>query len=94
MELEERIQRGIRAQEVLKNDLYIEAYAQLKTEINLQWQQSPARDSDGREKLYLMTGLIDKLQSIMQTVMETGILAQKDLEHNRTMLEKAKAYLR
>lgn len=94
MELDQRIYRGSRAKEVLENELYIEAYDMLKTEVINQWQQSPARDSAGRENLYLMIVMLDKLKSLMQTTMETGILARADLDHNQSMIQKAKAYLR
>ena len=94
MELSEKIARGFQAKEILEADIYVESYALLKQEITRQWQQSPARDSEGREKLYLMIGLLDKLQSLMQSTLETGMLAQEQLKHNQSLLYKAKAYLR
>ena len=90
MELEQKIGRGIRAKEVLENEIYIESYAALTKEIIELWQQSPARDVEGREKLFLMIGLIDKLKAIIQTEFETGVLAEASLNRKRTLLEQAR----
>ncbi|MES2637564.1 MAG: hypothetical protein V4605_09580 [Pseudomonadota bacterium] len=90
MELQERITKGIKAKEVLENDVYIEAYALVKQEITDQWQNSPARDAQARETLYLMTKLVDKLKTVMQTTMETGKLAELELQHQETLAQKAK----
>lgn len=90
MELEERINRGVKAREILDSEIYLEAYDTLRQEIIDQWQQSPARDVEGREKLYLMLGIIDKLRATMQTIMESGKLAQLELNHKLTLIEQAK----
>jgi hypothetical protein len=90
MDITERMERGSKAKEVLENEIYLESYETLKQEITKQWQNSPARDVEGRHQLYLMIGLTDKLRGIMQQVMETGTLAAHELQHKRTLAEKAK----
>lgn len=88
--IEERLYLGDRAREVLENEAYNDAFSQIKSEVMQQWADSPARDTEGREKLWLMQSLLSKLQLTLQTTMETGKLASLELEHKRTLLQRAK----
>lgn len=93
MDIENRINRGSRAKEVLENEVYQETFDTLEQEIMTQWAESPARDQEGREKLFLMLGLTKRLKGILQSTMETGKLAEVELIHQQSLAEKAKAYL-
>lgn len=90
MEIEQRIYNGNRAKEVLENEAFQWALYEIKQEIKNAWEQSPARDSEGREKLWMMLSLANKLELLIKSMLETGKLAQLDLEHKRTLLERAK----
>lgn len=90
MEIEQRIYNGNRAKEVLENEAFQWALNEIKQEIKNAWEQSPARDSEGREKLWMMLSLANKLELSIKSMLETGKLAQLDLEHKRTLLERAK----
>lgn len=90
MEIEQRIYNGNRAKEVLENEAFQWAFNEIKQEIKNAWEQSPARDSEGREKLWMMLSLANKLELSIKSMLETGKLAQLDLEHKRTLLERAK----
>lgn len=90
MSIEQRIYDGNRAREVLENEAYIKAFNDLRAEITEKWQNSPSRDSQGRETLYLMLGLTNKLEGLLKTSLETGKLAMLDLQHKRTLAERAK----
>ena len=91
MEPSERIYNGDRAREVLENEAFIAAFADMQTEIIEQWKQSPARDGEGREKLWQLLSLSNKLQSLLQTSLETGKLAKLDLQHDQKLKDRAKA---
>jgi len=93
MELEQKVARGARAKEILSDEVYTETFETVKQGLIDLWANSPARDSEGREKAYLMLGMLNKLQLVLQTTMETGMLAAADLKHQRTMLERAKDLL-
>lgn len=84
-----RIYDGNRAKEILENEVFQQAMTSIKTEINEQWQNSPARDQEGREKLWMMLKIAEKFQSILQTTLETGKLAEIDLNHKRNLLQRA-----
>jgi hypothetical protein len=94
--LEQRIFNGARAREVLENEAYQQAFADLKSEIKDTWEHSPSRDSEGREKLWLMLSLANKLETMLKTALDTGKLAERDLEflrNKQTMADKARGYL-
>ena len=93
MKLEERIYNGNRAREVLENEVFQQVMTDLKAEITEKWQTSPARDEKGREWLWMLLSAAKKLEFMLQTTLDTGKLATADLEHQRTLAERAKAYL-
>jgi hypothetical protein len=87
---EQRVYDGDRAREVLDNEVFQQVFADLATEITEQWKKSPARDEAGRHELWLMQSLLSKLQTMLQTTLDTGKLARLDLEHKRTLAQKAR----
>jgi hypothetical protein len=90
MELSERIYNGDRAREVLENEAYLAAFADTEQEILTQWKESPARDSEGREKLWMLLSLMHKLKANLQTTLETGKLAKLELEHKRSLANRVR----
>ena len=91
--LEERLYLGDRAREVIENEAFIAAFDATEKEVIEQWMQSPARDQDGREKLWQYLSMLRKVKANIQTTLETGKLAQLDLQHKRTMADKARGWL-
>ena len=90
MTLDKRIYNGDRAREVLENEAYQQVFADVKQEITEQWTKSPARDQEGREKLWLMLSLLNKLEATLQATLDSGKLAKLDLEHEKSLMERAK----
>lgn len=87
--LEERLYNGDRAREVLENEEFKRAFEAIEQEVIEQWKKSPARDQVGRESLWTYLQLLHKLQRQLKTTMETGKLAQLELEHKRSLKERA-----
>lgn len=73
------IARGERAQQVLREPLLQEAFETIEKELTEQWQTSPVRDVEGREKLYLTLLCLRKVQRHLESVVETGKVAQATL---------------
>lgn len=94
MEIEQRIYDGNRAKEVIENEVFQRVMADMKKEIIEQWQNSPARDQDGREKLWNLLKLTEKLEIMLQQTLDSGKLAMAELQHKESMAERAKDYLR
>lgn len=76
---EEELQRGENARRILEDPLFIEAVETIRAEIAAKWQGSPARDTEGRERLYLSRKMLDKIEGHLQSVMASGRLAQATL---------------
>lgn len=89
---EERLYKGTRAREVLENEEFISAFTSIEEELTDAWKQSPQRDADGRERLFLALSMLGKVKASLTTTMETGQLALLELQHKKSMAEKVKAW--
>lgn len=89
--LEQRIYDADQARQVLENPAFAQAMQDIKQELTEQWMQSPARDEAGREKLWLMIKMADKLNLALKSSLESGQLAREELKHQRTILERARS---
>jgi hypothetical protein len=87
--LENRIYDGARAREVLENEAYIAAFATVEQTLIERWKESPARDDKGREKLWDYLYALRQVDSALRSVMATVKLADRDLEHKRTLQQRA-----
>lgn len=88
--LEQRLYLGDRAKEVIENEVFVDAFAQIQNEVIEQWTNSPARDAEGRERLWTYLQMLKRLQAQLQQTMESGQLARIDLEHKRTLVDRAR----
>ena len=79
MEKEKEIQRGHRAKAILDDEIFAEAIQKVSTELDQEWLNSPIRDTEGREKIYMMKKMLNVLLVQIQSVMETGKLASKQI---------------
>ena len=90
MEIEQRIYQADRARDVLENEAFIGAMADIKSEIHQKWENSKGIGPEGREKLWMYLDLTNKLDATLKTTFDSGKLAKLDLEHKRTMQERLK----
>lgn len=79
IELHAQVERATRAREVLDNELYKGAFVAIRQMIIDEWQKSPARDEEGRERLYLMQSLLKMLENHLRSHIETGVVASGKL---------------
>ncbi|MES2148602.1 MAG: hypothetical protein V4508_02305 [Pseudomonadota bacterium] len=91
MEIEQRIYNGDQARLVLENEAFAAAFADMRQEIIDQWKNAPARDHEGREKLWQLLKLTDKLESTLRAAMDTGKMAKFDLKHKQSWADRAKS---
>jgi hypothetical protein len=85
------ISRSNQAKQVLENKLFIEAIESLKklySEALL--EKTGAKESDTREKLWIAYNVVGKVEQHLQTVIETGKLASKQLEDFRKQQHQTK----
>lgn len=79
-------QRGINARLLLETPLLVESLAETKADLIAAWEATPARDTEGRERLWMMVKLLAKIPLHLETVMAGGTLA----EHELTQIEAKK----
>jgi hypothetical protein len=82
--------RGRRAQELLDDDLLKEAFNTLKEQLKNQWADSPVRDTEGREKLWLMLKLLESVEGHLSTVVTTGKMASIQLTEAKNLMDRLK----
>ena len=79
MELEKEQQRGHRAKQILEDEIFVEAIQKVSAELKQEWINSPIRDTEGREKIYMMEKMLNVLLVQLRSVLETGKLASKQI---------------
>jgi hypothetical protein len=77
--LNESIARGARAEALLQNDLLREALATLERDYVDAWKMTPARDTDGRERLWQAVNVVGKVRDHIVRVVNDGKLSQRHL---------------
>ncbi len=71
--------RGMQADSLLRNDLVQEAYQALEAELVKAWIDSPARDTEGRERLWAAVQANRKHQNYLRSIIDNGKLAEAEL---------------
>lgn len=89
--LEQRVYDADRAREVLENEAFQQAFADIQQEITEQWKNSPARDEEGRKLLWQLLKLSEKLKVTLEGSLEDGKMARLELDHQQSLLDKAKS---
>jgi hypothetical protein len=88
---EAEVSRSNQAKQILENKIFVEAIDTLKklySEALL--EKTGAKESDTREKLWIAYNVVGKVEQHLQTVIETGKLAEKQLEDFRKQQVKTK----
>lgn len=89
--IDERIYDAAKAHEVLENPAFAGAFEAIKQEYLDAWKNSPARDAEGRESLFLMYRLTEKLQATLTGMIADGKQAQIHREHEESRLAKQRS---
>ena len=79
MELDKEQQRGHQAKRILEDPIYVEAIQKVSQELDQEWINSPIRDTEGRERIYMMKKMLNVLLVQIKSVLETGKLASKQI---------------
>ena len=78
-------EREIRAKSLLQNELFNEAFEELRKELLSQWEQSGSQNIDQRESIWLAIRLLEKIKGHITSIVETGHMAK--------VLEKQHPYI-
>lgn len=80
MTLDEQRDRGQRAQRLLDDDLLREALDAIESEVVRQWENCPARDSEGKEALWQLMKTSKKFRGLLNGYVQTGRLAAENIK--------------
>ena len=75
--------RGEDAARVLESPAFQAAMALLKAEIVSEWSKCPVRDAEGQKLLLQLHKLANKFEGLLTGMVETGKLAQLNLDAER-----------
>jgi hypothetical protein len=83
MNLNDRADRGQRATELLNNEIFSDALANLRSAIFQKWEECPIRDKEAQHELHLMLKLMTDLVANIKVFMNDGKKAQFELDSIR-----------
>lgn len=75
--------RGVDARQVLENPAYQAAMKAMKDQITKEWAECPVRDVEGQKLLLQLHKLAVKFENMLSGMVETGKLAQMNLDAER-----------
>lgn len=78
MATEKEIKLSNDAKAIIDNPLYQKAYTDLREELVNELLATPLRDTEAREKIYMMVKMLDSVQTRIQSIMETGTILKKE----------------
>jgi hypothetical protein len=90
--LNEMATRGMRAQEVLDNELLAEAFTALEASYVSAWRATGVEDVTGREKLFLAINIVGKVRDHLASVVANGKLAEAELRELARVAERRKRF--
>lgn len=77
MATEKEIKLSNDAKAIIDNPLYQKAYTDLRKELVDELLATPLRDTEAREKIYMMVKMLDSVQTRIQSIMETGTILKE-----------------
>lgn len=80
MTLEEEMRRATEAKMLTEHPLLIEALEAIRKELTSAWIESPARDVEGREMIYLGVKILNQFEARLHSHITTGKMAKIQLE--------------
>jgi len=86
--------RGAHASRLLADEMFVEAFETVEKWIIDSWKESPIRDTEGQLDLRLMHKVLIRVRKHIEEVVQTGKMANQQLEHERSLKERARAAVR
>jgi len=87
---EKAVERGIRADVLLKDELLAEAFKALEDAYTTAWRSTNINDVAGREKLFLAINIVGKVKDHLSAAASSGRLAQAHLKQIADVAERKK----
>lgn len=88
------VERGAKAQEILDNEVFQDAFTSIEQELTQAWKTSPQRDLEGRESIFRALTMLGKVKAALTDTITTGKLARMELNHlNPTIREQNRSWI-
>ena len=87
MEHEQIVDRAKKAERIVRDSLYIESWEQVRQALLLKFEQSPVRDTEGRERLFMMLKALNDAKGCLEQVMRDGKVAIHLKEEKRRLFK-------
>jgi len=83
MSTDTELRRGEQARQLLANELYVETFALVRQGIIDKWIGAPIRDIEGQHELKLMLKLLDDVTGHIKQTLDTGKMAQIQIQSDK-----------
>ncbi len=80
MNLHEDAQKARQAKELIENAQFKACFTDIRAGIIEKWRSCPVRDIDGQHELKLMDKLLSEIEAYFKQIIETGKMAEIQLE--------------
>lgn len=78
--LRQQARRGDRAREILEDELTVDAFKVIETQLFQTWLATKPDEVETRERLYRLALVHDDYKGLLQKAISNGDLAKKDLK--------------
>jgi hypothetical protein len=83
MSEETKIDRGVRAERLLSDPMLAEGFAAVREAVLAKFEASPVRDTEGRERLFLMLKALNDVKGHLEQAVREGKFAVKLRDEKR-----------
>ena len=84
--------KASRAQQLLDDELLVEAFKALEDSYTSAWRATTIEDVSGREKLFLAINIVGKVRDHLTAIVSNGKLAAKELKDLADTAERKKRF--
>ena len=84
------LSRAEQARAALDNEVLADAFATLEADYIKAWRETPARDTDGRERLWQAVQIVGKVKQHLQSAVNDGKVAAKEVASLARLGERRK----
>lgn len=77
--LQRATERAARAEALMRDELLVEAFMTLDRDYIKAWRETPARDTDARERLWQAVQVVAKVRDHLTSTVNNGKLAAREL---------------
>ena len=83
LQLQREMNRAAKASELFRNEIFEESFDILLDQYKAEWAATASEDTATRERLYYLTQAGDAIRAHLQSVLETGKMAERQMKELR-----------